>query len=1071
MKTEPKISSFVSRSATTEAEIQLKKRPEKWGLLFWLGAALALLYFLTAQPIAESDPSSRSAFALTAALATERGPSIDHYIASPSGGFLGSPTDAPNLAYYAGHYYSDSAPGGPLLAVPFYQTGKLFGPDGPGAFGLGLLALLGAATVLAVYGVARRLGSAERSARYAALSLGLSSALWREAGHFGPGVFTLLLLALGLLLALPPLPRLEQSEGGSRLKASRAVLLGLALGFAITVDYPNLAWTPLFVLYLWLSQRAKVQSWLGLAAGWVAGLLPLVLYNWLALGRPWTFSYGFLVDDPAARSFGGQFLSLNLGHLRDIFFGPGRGLLGPFVLFFGAWGLAALYAQRGKRRETILLLALIVTGLLTGLLRRPVGAGSLPVDFSLIMLVPLALGMAVWHERFMFLTRLEQWWLPGLATAGVGLYYGLVAPGPVANWGAVVYLLPLAGIVALVAWLWHFTPRFDSWQKVVGGLGLFILLGLLLSVSSGEIRPAFAESGSNNLLYNGTLKCENGKRAGWYLQGEPLGCSGPLKIQADQKLQPYLIPVQGGKLYQLQLETEGAGQVEWLWAAEPATLDGFIFSNAFSQGYQAGAFKDSRAAPPGAAYLQLVFTPATAASLGNFRLFDDSIRVEPMRNYATAAISFTFDWETAMGGLIHSKGGAPVPGEGEYGGVGLSAENNQAAIADAERRGLEMRRGADYLLELFKRFEVRGTFYANGYNLLDGNRDKQLFADNPTYKWAAPKNGWASDFWLTQPWYGLDPYEDVTTERGKAWYFGDQTNRLREAGQDIQSHTFGHLYVRGTTPEEFLLDTEAFVRYAREKDLPPIRHFAFPWKSSNSVTKDWYQLLAEKGFTSVTRLYDGDQGIIQAGPGQQVLTAQGLKQAQMGQLFFDSGKRDAKKQVIYQEAAGPGSPYFYLGRVKDETRLLVLHDYQLVPGERSEATAKAVVDELIRRRGYGSIWTHPEAIVDPADQGQWLRVVQYAAAQREGGLWVDSVANMIQHRRDMSYVGVKADWSEGGKKARLTITNRAKQPVEGVTLTLPAPLKAAKGAAGFKGAQVLLPTLQVGQSLTIDLEF
>ncbi len=1054
MRTEPRVI-VVPNNSKMEQIDRVQPRPTAIGNLWWVVTGLALLYFLTARPIADSEAASRNLFGLVAALATERSVAIDHFVTSSSGGFLTANNQAFNLAYFDGHYFSDTAPGSAILTVPFYQLGRLFGADGPDAFGLGLVALSGAATVLMIYAVARRLGSSRASSRYAALTLGLGSALWREAGRFGPGVFSMLLLGLALWLALPPLPCNAEDEGGPKLRAGRAVWLGLALGFAPVVDYPNLLWLPLFVVYLLFNRPATKGGWAGLIGGGLVGILPLAIYNWAAVGKPWAFTYGFLLNEPQANTFGGQFLSLNLARLRDGLFGPGRGLLGPFVFLFGIWGLIALYGQRGKRRETLFFATLIGAILIVGLFRRPLGEGNLTADFVVTLLIPLVLGVAVWYERYMFLTRIEQPWLPWLALGGTALYYLIGSPGPFANFGAWLYLLPLIFGVGLVWLVWRYTPRFSGWQKVGAGLAGLALLGIVPTMTGEVVHPAFAESGPNNLLYNPRLECENSLRAGWYLQSGPLTCdSGSLNLKAGQRLQPYLVPVQGGKVYHLGFQASGGGRLEWLWSAEPATIDGLKFTNSSSQDWKSGLVEDNRAAPPGAAYLQLNFTPAADTEISDFRLYDDSVRVEPMKDYARAALSFTFDWETAMGGLVHSKGGAPIPGEGEYGGLGLSENNLQLALADAVRRGLDMRRGADYLLELFSRFGVRGTFYANGYNLLDGNRDNQKFIGDPTYRWAAPKNGWNSDFWLKNPWYSLDPHGDFQSD--PAWYFGDQADRLRQARQDIQSHTFGHIYVRGTTPEEFLRDTDAFGFYAAERKLPPIRHFAFPWKSSNSLTAEWYQILVNRGYTSVTRLYDADQGIRQDG---------------VGLLAFDNGQRTPDRAtVVYENFAGPSNTYYYLGRVRGAESLLVLRDYQLVPGERSEATAKALLDELLRRRGYGSIWTHPEAIVDAGNQGQWMRVVQYAAQKREAGLWVDSVANIVQHRLNIAQVKVAASWSNGGKKARLVITNHAKEPISGLTLTLPAPLKSATGATSFKGAQLLVPPLQVNQSVTIEVE-
>ena len=223
---------------------------------------LVLLYFVTARPIAESDPAARSAYALTSALASDRSASIDHFVRSSSGFFLSNPNDFPNGAYYQGHYYSDSAPGASLLALPFYQFGRMVGDlfatiapasdapaEAPAALSLLAIALAGAGVALLVYAVARRLGSAILSARYAALTVGLASALWREAGRFGPPVVSLLLLTAALYLAFPRLPRYRNAgqTAVEKFVFSQALFIGLILGFAFTVDYSNLVWTPLFI--------------------------------------------------------------------------------------------------------------------------------------------------------------------------------------------------------------------------------------------------------------------------------------------------------------------------------------------------------------------------------------------------------------------------------------------------------------------------------------------------------------------------------------------------------------------------------------------------------------------------------------------------------------------------------------------------------------------------------------------------------------------------------------------------------------------------------------------------------
>ena len=1028
----------------------------EWRPMLIIGALLALLYFLTARLVAPTDGASHSLYALTEALTTEHRSILDHFVTG-GGGFLASAASVGGLAYYAGHYYTTIAPGSALIALPFLAVGRFFGEEGGPAFVSGLTALAGAATVVVFYGLARRLGSAIRSARYAALTLGLASVLWREAGRFGPGVFSLFLLTLALCLAVPPLPQATAPEGGRRLVGWRAVALGLTLGFSVVVDYPNLLWTPLILGYLLWQRRFTRQSWLLCGSAWLVGIAPLAIYNGLNFGRPWTFSYSFGLGDPHSRSLVGQFLKgLGTSDPGQVLFGPGRASLGLFVLLFGVWGLVALYGQRGKRADALLAGGLVVVGLLEGFLRYNERGGVLRADFALAMIPALGVGVAVWHERFMFLTRLEQWWLPTLALVGPALYYWLSAPGLIPNGSGLVYGLPLIGLVSMVAFVWWRTPSLAGWRKSYGLVAAMIVVGLGLTLVRETTRPTFAESGSNNLLTNGGLKCEGATVPGWYRQGQLLKCFTPGQpyLAAGQDLQPYLAAVQGGKSYSLRLDSAGPGRLDWLWLddnQQAVAPPGGEISQSICGSCRYG---DERAAPPGAAYLQLVFRASAGGGLTNVALFDNGVRLEPMPNYARAALAFSFDWESAMGGLIHSKGGGPAAGgEGESDGTAVTEANVQSAVNNAVVRGNAMRAGADYLLKLFGMFEVRGTFYATGYDLLDGNRDHNTFADNPTYTWAAPKNRWPSDYWQTHPWYVNDPYGDYGSD--PAWYFGDQTNRLREAGQDIQDHTFGHLYVRGTTLAEFQADQAEFLRYAADKNLT-IRHFAFPWKSSNSVKPPWYAFLADQGFQSVTRLYDQDQQIFVDG---------------VGRLKFDNGQRTAANTVVAEEGAGPKNYYYYLRQAPGEARLLALHDYQLVPGEASESQARQLIDELLRRRGYGSVWTHPEAVVTPGDQAQWLRVVQYAVQKRAEGLWVDSVANIVQRRLDTARVEVSSEWRDGGQRLRVTLTNPTDHVLEGITLTMPAPIQAAPGASGFKGAQLVAPTLPAGQTLSLEVEF
>ena len=447
-------------------------------------------------------------------------------------------------------------------------------------------------------------------------------------------------------------------------------------------------------------------------------------------------------------------------------------------------------------------------------------------------------------------------------------------------------------------------------------------------------------------------------------------------------------------------------------------------------------------APPQAAYLQLVIRQLRGnGQYTDVKLTADGVRVEPYPAGARAALAFSFDWESAMGGSIHSKG----------------AEIHDSAAATAH--GLAMRQGADILREIFATYAVSATFYATGYNLLDGNTERRTFAGNPTYSWAKPKWGWATDYWTTHPWYGDDPFGTVQTD--PAWYFGDQTDALRAAGHEIGSHTFGHLYVRGSTPEELDTDFTEWDRAAAARGLPPVQSFAFPWQSSNSLISggsghsSFYDVMAAHGITAVTRLYPGDLR------DHYTLSAVPL---------YISPTLQISPNISIMPDFLLGPPLEGAGDVAITGT--VTSGVDTARGEVGNlAGAKQVIDTVLARRGVTSFWNHPEQLAtNPDVANTWRETVAYAAAQRTKGLWIAPVSTIAGYKRDMRQVEVVWQAQPGGYGA--VVTNHSGHALDGVTLSFPVPVQAAtvegQPAPRIAGTLVVLPRLAAGR--TVDVQ-
>jgi hypothetical protein len=252
----------------------------------------------------------------------------------------GPPAPGPN-----DHVCSVFPPGMGLLAVPFFLPFILAGAP---ALDFGLLLRVGhvaaafyeVIAALLLWSVLRRLLS-DRAALALVLLYYLgtsvrtvsSQALWQHAGAH-------LAVAAALWLLVDERPR----------TARRDLLAGLSLGLGGVVRQ-----TTALVALGFAPSRAGLRAAAVLGAGVVAGLVPLLIFNWIAYGSPLEQGYGVKpFDTPIADGFVG------------LLFSPSRGL---FV--YEPWAVLALVSMviarfanttRGRISETLaaLLIAWVV---------------------------------------------------------------------------------------------------------------------------------------------------------------------------------------------------------------------------------------------------------------------------------------------------------------------------------------------------------------------------------------------------------------------------------------------------------------------------------------------------------------------------------------------------------------------------------------------------------------------------------------------------------------------------------------------------------------------------------------
>jgi hypothetical protein len=289
-------------------------------------------------------------------------------------------------SWYAGHYYTDKAPGMSAIELPFAELVRLRSD----------------------YLVEPRLWAVR------VLSSGLAFLicafmLGRVAEGLAPGCggATLVAFALGTLAT----PFAAANFGnvcagalgfGAFLLAwtRRDALAGLLAGAAVLVEYQAAGIAVIVGAYVAVRGLARLGRYV---AGAVPGIAILLAYNAAAFGAPWHFSYRYLANGFVFQQNEGVFgVGLPKAYSTyEVFAGAGGLLVVSPVLIAACWGLVLL--ARSHRREALVCAAVALFFLVVNCgYFLPYGGISPGARFVVPALPFLALGLApafAWRPR------------------------------------------------------------------------------------------------------------------------------------------------------------------------------------------------------------------------------------------------------------------------------------------------------------------------------------------------------------------------------------------------------------------------------------------------------------------------------------------------------------------------------------------------------------------------------------------------------------------------------------------------------------------------------------------------
>jgi hypothetical protein len=344
--------------------------------------ALVVAFSYLVQP---GGDNQKAHYAFVAALADGK-PYVDEYVREPGLRTI-------DVTEVDGHLYATKAPGLAFASLPVYlvlERAGLVEDASPvtivWALHLWSVVLPAIVLVLLVRRVAERLEPG--TGLPAALILGVATLVLPFAT-----VFFSHLLAATLGFAAFALLCFERREGQ---RLSLVTFAGLLAGLAITVEYP-LGLVAVAVGIYALRHGDRLRRAAAYAAGALAGVAPMLAFNYWAFGSPTRLAYeGWKSDDAAAAEpFGGQFESfLPDPHVAlALLLAPaGLGSLACAVV-----GAVLLY-RRGVRAESLLVLGITAAYFVYNtVLLNPFGGAS-PGPRYLIPTLPflaVALGPAL----------------------------------------------------------------------------------------------------------------------------------------------------------------------------------------------------------------------------------------------------------------------------------------------------------------------------------------------------------------------------------------------------------------------------------------------------------------------------------------------------------------------------------------------------------------------------------------------------------------------------------------------------------------------------------------------------
>jgi len=145
-------------------------------------------------------------------------------------------------------------------------------------------------------------------------------------------------------------------------------------------------------------------------------------------------------------------------------------------------------------------------------------------------------------------------------------------------------------------------------------------------------------------------------------------------------------------------------------------------------------------------------------------------------------------------------------------------------------RGYGNRIGAEKILQLFKKYDLKATWFCTGHVLMKGNEKGDAYRINQKLTYALPEAGFtnAVSWRRNRASFYHEPFNNY--KKYPYYYLGDIAEVIKQEGHDIQCHSFSHHYISMEFPENIETDLEDWQKLAENNKFGKSIIFAFPFQ-------------------------------------------------------------------------------------------------------------------------------------------------------------------------------------------------------------------------------------------------